>query len=130
MLVLREPGRGESALLGNDGAGLRAVYGTAIAPERAEADVEFFAQPGVMTAALNWYRAMSADDAAEVGRVAVPTTYVWGADDIAFLRPAAERSGAFVDADYRFVALDGVTHWVPDQAPDILATEILRRVGT
>jgi pimeloyl-ACP methyl ester carboxylesterase len=129
ILIFREPGRAESALLGDDGAGLRAVYGTAVAPERVDDDVAFFSQPGVLAAALNWYRAMSPDDAADVGRVRVPTTYVWGAADIAFQRAAAERTGAFVDADYRFVPLDGVTHWVPDQAPGVVATEILRRVA-
>jgi pimeloyl-ACP methyl ester carboxylesterase len=129
ILIFREPGRAEAALLDNDAAGLRAVYGPAIAPARAAADAAFFGQPGVLTAALNWYRAMSVEDAAGMGRVGVPTTYVWGADDIAFQRAAAERTGAFVDADYRFVPLEGVTHWVPDQAPDVVAAEILRRAG-
>jgi len=129
ILIFREPGRAESALLGNDGAGLRAVYGDAVEPARIDDDVAFFAQDGVLTAALNWYRAMSIEDTAGVGRVTVPTSYVWGAADIAFRRAAAQRSRAFVDADYRFVPLDGVTHWVPDQAPDELAAEIVRRVG-
>ena len=129
ILVFREPGRAETALLGNDAAGLRAVYGGAVPADIVAADVAFFAEPGVLTAALNWYRAMDVGDTSDLGNVQVPTTYVWGASDIAFLRPAAEASGQYVDADYRFVPLEGITHWVPNQAPDVVAAEILRRVS-
>jgi pimeloyl-ACP methyl ester carboxylesterase len=128
ILIFREPGRAETALLKDDGAGLRAVYGAGVPPDEAAADVAFFAQPGVLTAALNWYRAMSPDDAQDVPRVSVPTSYVWGSADVAFGRTAAQRSGEFVDADYRFVPLEGVTHWVPNEASDALADEITRRV--
>ncbi|MDT4937243.1 MAG: hypothetical protein QOG80_914 [Pseudonocardiales bacterium] len=128
ILIFREPGRAETALLKDDGAGLRAVYGAGVPPDQAAADVAFFAQPGVLTAALNWYRAMSPDDAQDVPRVSVPTSYVWGSADVAFGRTAAQRSGEFVDADYRFVPLEGVTHWVPNEASDALADEITRRV--
>jgi pimeloyl-ACP methyl ester carboxylesterase len=34
-----------------------------------------------------------------------------------------------VDADYELVVLEGVTHWIPTQAPEALAEAILRRVG-
>jgi pimeloyl-ACP methyl ester carboxylesterase len=129
ILVFREPGRAESALLGDDAAGLRAVYGGAVPADIVAEDVEFFSQPGVLTAALNWYRAMDVTDTAGVGEVQVPTTYIWGAADIAFLRSAAEASGQYVAADYRFVPLEGVTHWVPNQAPDVVAAEIVRRVS-
>jgi len=32
-------------------------------------------------------------------------------------------------ADYRLEVLDGVSHWIPDEAPDALARIILERVG-
>lgn len=128
ILAFRDPGRAEKALLGDDAAGLRAIYGTAVAPDRIDADAAFFMQPGVLTAALNWYRAMSPEGAAPTGRVTVPTTYVWGSADMAFGRAAAERTGAQVDAPYRFVALEGAGHWLPDEAADTVADEIARRV--
>jgi pimeloyl-ACP methyl ester carboxylesterase len=126
--TFREPGRAERALLDDDARGLRALFGSSVAPERVETDVRALQQPGAMTAALNWYRAMAREDADGLGLVTVPTTYVWGSDDIAFSRAVAEASGAYVDADYTFVPLEGVSHWIPDEAPGVLADEILARV--
>jgi len=124
----RAPGRAETSLLADDAAAMRAFYGDAVAPERIDADVAFFAQPGVLTAALNWYRAMSSHDADGLGPVRVPTSYVWGSADMAFGRSAAERSAAYVDAPYSFLALEGASHWLPDEAADTLAAEIAQRV--
>jgi pimeloyl-ACP methyl ester carboxylesterase len=58
----------------------------------------------------------------------VPTTYVWSAGDVAIGRTAAEACGQFVTGPYRFVELRGVTHWIPEQAPGQLATEILAMI--
>ncbi len=44
-------------------------------------------------------------------------------------RVPAEQCGDFVDADYRFVELNGVTHWIPEQAPEALAAAIIARVA-
>lgn len=129
ILVFREPGRAEAALLDNDAAGLRAIYGGAVPSDIVDADAAFLSEPGVVTAALNWYRAMDVADTASLSNVSVPTTYIWGSGDIAFLRKAAETSGDYVDADYRFVPLDGVSHWVPNEAVETVAGEILRRVN-
>jgi pimeloyl-ACP methyl ester carboxylesterase len=64
-----------------------------------------------------------------VGVVRVPTTYVWSDEDAALGRWAAEHTGEWVDADYRFVVLEGVTHWIPDERPDELAQLVLERLG-
>jgi len=123
--VFREPGRAEQALLADDARRLRKLYGGVVSAERVDADVAVFSQPDALTAALNWYRAMSPHDVDGLGLVTVPTTYLWGADDVAFGRLAAEGSARYVDADYTFVPLDAVGHWVPDQAPGAVAAEIL-----
>jgi pimeloyl-ACP methyl ester carboxylesterase len=126
--TFREPGRAEHTLLDDGARGLRAVFGAAVAPGRVETDVRALTAPGALTAALNWYRAMSRHDADGLGLVTVPTTYIWGSDDIAFGRKVAEASGDYVDADYLFLPLEGVSHWIPDEAPDVVADEVLRRV--
>jgi pimeloyl-ACP methyl ester carboxylesterase len=77
--------------------------------------------PGALTAALNWYRAMEADDLADLPLVRVPTLYVWSTCDAAIGRLAAEGSAQFVAARYKFVVLDGVNHWIPEVAPRALA---------
>ncbi|WP_459840258.1 alpha/beta fold hydrolase, partial [Catenuloplanes niger] len=58
-----------------------------------------------------------------------PTTLVWSDGDPALGRAGAERTARYVTADYRFVELAGVDHWVPERVPDRLADEILSRAG-
>jgi pimeloyl-ACP methyl ester carboxylesterase len=65
-----------------------------------------------------------------VDPVDVPTTYVWSDGDVAIGRTAAEACANFVTGDYRFVELPGVTHWIPEQAPDQLAAAILDRIAS
>jgi pimeloyl-ACP methyl ester carboxylesterase len=85
---------------------------------------------GALPGGLAWYRAMFlTDPRATRGRVSVPTTYVWSDGDVAVTRASAERCARFVDGPYRFEVLEGVTHWVPTQAPVPLAELILDRIG-
>jgi pimeloyl-ACP methyl ester carboxylesterase len=124
----REVGRAEDALLADNAAGFRAIFGRSVAGEQVAEDAEFFSQPGVLTAALNWYRAMSVHDADGLGPVRVPTTYIWGSEDTAFSREAAERTEAYVEAPYRFVALEGAGHWLPDEAAATVAEVIAEQI--
>jgi pimeloyl-ACP methyl ester carboxylesterase len=68
-------------------------------------------------------------DYADVPPVAVPTTYAWGDRDVAVSRTAALGAGAYVTGDYRFAELPEISHWVPEQVPDLLAALILERVA-
>jgi len=80
---------------------------------------EHLAAPGAMRAALNWYRASfrHPSDLRQIGDVTVPTTYVWSTEDAALGRTAAELTGRYVRAEYRFVVLDGVSHGIPETRP-------------
>ena len=60
----------------------------------------------------------------------MPTTYVWSDGDVAIGRTAAEACADYVTGDYRFVELPGVTHWIPEQAPEQLAAAILDRIAS
>ncbi|MEN0138729.1 MAG: alpha/beta hydrolase [Rhodococcus sp. (in: high G+C Gram-positive bacteria)] len=124
--LLRTEGKAEKVLLRDDARALRAMFGDVVAPALVDEHVRLLTEPGALTAALNWYRAMTSDFAATPA-VSVPTTYVWSTGDIAIGRAAAERCGEFVDAPYEFVVLDDVTHWIPEQRPDALAEAILKR---
>jgi pimeloyl-ACP methyl ester carboxylesterase len=121
--------RGEELLLADGAAALRAIYGGYVAADRVAEDVEFFQKPGALTAALSWYRAMSLTDAAGLPNVVVPTAYVWGSADPAFGAEAAELTARFVDGPYRFVPLQGASHWLPDEVPDTLAEVIAEQVA-
>ncbi len=129
--LFRMPGKAEEVLLADGGRRLRRVLdGGDLAPEAIEEYVEHLSEPGALTAALNWYRAMSARDAEGLGPVTVPTTYVWSTGDVALARAGAERCGEHVSADYRFVELDGISHWIPEQAPDALTAAIQDLLAT
>jgi pimeloyl-ACP methyl ester carboxylesterase len=85
-------------------------------------------QRPVLTAALNWYRAIDVKESAALPNVQIPTTFVWSTEDIAIGRAVAEGCAQCVDAPYRFVELNGVSHWIPDQAPVELARAVVDRV--
>src|ERR671926_244141 len=127
-----QAGKSEEVLLADGARRLRRMLGSraeAGGPaEAGDAEVAVLSAPGALTAALNWYRAMSS--ATPVDPVGVPTTYVWSDGDVAIGRAAAEGCARHATGDYRFVELPGVTHWIPEQAPDRLAAAILDRVAS
>ena len=132
--VYRQPGRAERALLGEDGTGggLRKMFAvTGLGPGAPEVDVFVAAmtEPGALTAALNWYRAMDPAAFAGVPAVRVPTLYVWSTGDIAIGRAAAEASAEWVSGPYRFAVLDGISHWIPESAADALADVLLEHLA-
>ncbi len=125
MQVFRQPGS-EDLLLADDCAALRlALEAAGLDAESIDHHLGRLADPGAMVGALNWYRGADPTDAAGMGPITTPTLYVWSTDDIALGRAAAEATGAEVDGPYRFVELDGVSHWIPEEKPEVLAEAIL-----
>ncbi|MFF0215949.1 alpha/beta fold hydrolase [Streptomyces vinaceus] len=114
----RPAGMAEAELLADDGAALREVYGDSLPPGRIDSYVARFAEPGALTAALNWYRALPEALTVPSGRIRVPTLYAWGDQDFALGRTAAEGTGAWIDSHYRFEVLEGAGHWLPDEHAD------------
>jgi pimeloyl-ACP methyl ester carboxylesterase len=126
-----QAGKAEEVLLADDSRRLRRMLSggeghSGVPAEAIDEYVAVLSAPGALTAALNWYRAMSSRE--RVDPVAVPTTYVWSDGDVAIGRTAAEACANYVTGDYTFVELPGITHWIPEQAPDQLAAAILERI--
>lgn len=86
--------------------------------------VTSMSEPGALSAALRWYRGIPFSIRPGVGRVQVPTTYVWGRHDVALGRDAAERTAAWVSGPYRFVEVDA-GHWLPETRPSEVAAAVL-----
>jgi pimeloyl-ACP methyl ester carboxylesterase len=122
--LFRQPGKAEEVLLEDDGARLRRML-AGCPPERIADYVTPMLDPDALTAALNWYRAMGPDEAGPLGRVAVPTTFVWGDRDTAIGPVAAERCGEYVTGQYRFLPLPGASHWIPDELPGEVAEAVM-----
>jgi pimeloyl-ACP methyl ester carboxylesterase len=93
--------------------------------EHARRDAGRLAGPA-LTGPLNWYRAMPFGDLrAPRGPVRVPTLLVWSDGDVAVGRAAVDTCGKYVRAPYRLEVLNGVSHWIPDEAPAELAALLL-----
>jgi pimeloyl-ACP methyl ester carboxylesterase len=96
------------------------------AQELAEAEAQALAEPGALTAALNWYRAVPLGDIRDARtKVTVPTMFVWGDGDIALLESGARACGDYVVGEYRFEVLKAVSHWILDEQPDKMADLLL-----
>lgn len=84
---------------------------------------------GALPGGLGWYRALPLGSPALLRRrVAVPTTMVWSDGDVALGRRGVELAQEYVEADYSLVELAGVSHWIPEEAPEALAGAILDRM--
>jgi len=135
MRAFREAPRGqiEAQLLADGAAGLRQAY--AGLPEASiAAHIEDMSAPGVLVAAVDWYRAMSAKASVAVPPCPAPTLYVWSDRDPSIGRAAADATEELVTGPYDFVVLEGVSHWIPEQAaatftPLLLAHLAGRRSG-
>lgn len=108
--------------LADAGAGIRRLYAASEHTGDVEAHVAALQEPGVLDRALGWYRAEHPDD---VPDVAVRTMFVWGDRDTVVSPEAARFTADHVSAEYRFEVLEGVGHWVPEQAPKDLSTLLL-----
>lgn len=122
----------ERLLLAGGGVALRRLLRQSGLPE-ADADhyVGRMREPGALTAALNWYRALPWSAREPVGRIrGVPTLHVWSTGDVALGRTATEATRQFVDAPYRLEVLDGVPHWIPEVAAERTAELVTAHVRT
>lgn len=130
MLAFQVPWLPERILGSRREVGVRQLRAAGLTADDVARFREEIVDGGALTTALNWYRAMPLGDPRLTrGRVSVPTTMVWSDEDIALGRWGVEHTARLVDAPYRFVELNGVSHWIPTQAPEALAEAILDRVG-
>jgi len=129
ILFFRSPDA-EPFFLDNDAAGLRALYtASGLSDDAVEEYVRVLTQPGAMTGALNWYRAADPGLVEGLGPITTPTMYVWSTSDPALGREAAEATAAQVEGPYRFEVLEGVGHWIPEEAPDALNALLIDHLG-
>jgi pimeloyl-ACP methyl ester carboxylesterase len=119
----------ERLLLAGGGAPLRrALLRGGLPADAVERYVARMREPGALTAALNWYRALPLSLGRPVGTVRVPTLHVWSAGDVALGRAATEASAAHVEGSYRLEVLDDVPHWLPELAPERVAELVTAHV--
>ncbi|HSZ37814.1 MAG TPA: alpha/beta hydrolase [Acidimicrobiales bacterium] len=130
---LQEADEPERLLLGpdGDGSGLRRMLReTGLDDDDADMYATELSEPGALTAALNWYRAMSPSTLVDLEPVRVPTMYVWSTGDAAIGRAAAEGTKEYVQGPYTFEVLEGASHWIPETASERLCELLVRHLAS
>ncbi len=118
------------SLVGDGRVALSSMRRSGLSEERANEYLAGMREPGAVTGALNWYRAIPFEAAAvrQAQPVTVPTLYVWSTKDVALGRKAAELTERHVSGPYRLEILEGVSHWIPEEAPDAVVRLVLDHV--
>lgn len=131
MLAFQLPVLPERLLLSGGGRMLRGMLrGGGLSREAADHYVSRMREPGALSAALGWYRALPLSRRDQVGTVRVPTLHVWSTGDTFLGRAGIEGTARFVDAPYRLEVIDGVSHWLPELAADRVADLVTAHVKT
>jgi pimeloyl-ACP methyl ester carboxylesterase len=130
MAFFQQEGVAESTLSANDFAVLRNIW-TESTPDEIEAYLSVLRQSGALTGALNWYRGIGANREGERqpgGDVSTPTLFIWGNQDQAIGREAAEGGHRYMKGSFKFVELDA-GHWLIQQCFERVSTEILEHIA-
>jgi pimeloyl-ACP methyl ester carboxylesterase len=95
-----------------------------------EAYKKAWAQPGALTAMLNWYRSIFRDSLKHLfkrtptRRVSVPTRILWGMNDVALSHEMAKPSVELCD-DGRLIFFEKATHWVQHDEADAVNKNLI-----
>lgn len=88
---------------------------------------------GALPGGLGWYRAIARSLLGGPRlwreRVHVPVTHVWSDGDSALGRRTADLAPRWAAGEFDLRVLPGLSHWLPEQAPDALAEIVLDRIG-
>ena len=120
----------EQLFLADDAAMLRAVYEDAgLEASAIEVYLDVLGNEPALHGALNWYRAMGIPQfPRRMTPIRMPTMYVWSTEDHALGREGAEATVKYVEGPYRFEVLEGVSHWVPEEAAERLSELLLEHL--
>jgi pimeloyl-ACP methyl ester carboxylesterase len=76
-------------------------------------------RPGRLTAGLNWYRANLVSVLfRKQPRCSVPVLGIWSDRDMALSEEQMTDSVRFIDSEWRYERLTGLSHWIPLEAPE------------
>ncbi|TFV85957.1 alpha/beta fold hydrolase [Blastococcus sp. CT_GayMR16] len=131
MFAFQLPYLPERLLLSGGGTPLRRMLRSGgLSREAAAHYVARMHEPGALSAALGWYRALPMSGRDRVGVVRVPTLHMWSTGDAFLGRAGIDATARFVDAPYRLEVLEDVSHWIPELAADRVAELVTAHVRT
>ena len=120
-------GAAESFFQADNYQHLRTVYQGKLSESAISQNIQRLAEPGALTAALNWYRALNPK--IRIGKIAVPTLYIWSTKDLALGESAARATAEYVVGPYCFEKLEGATHWLLQEAHDRVSALVLKHIS-
>lgn len=107
----------------------RMMQGTALASTFTDEDLatyaQAWAQPGRLSAMLNYYRALVRRQREPLGRVGPPTQILWGMKDTALSFPLAEASLAQCERG-ALTSFPGSSHWLQHDEASPIATALIK----
>jgi pimeloyl-ACP methyl ester carboxylesterase len=127
--LFRQPGIAEQLMLADNAAALRASY-SGLDPAAIDRYVTHFSSPGLLTGALNHFRAFNFADWLTLPPAPMPTLFVWGSDDPYLAESTARATREHVTGTYTEVQLNGVGHWVPELALGRLTDLLVHHLQT
>ncbi len=120
--------------LGFRGFGKRAMRRnltrSGLSDEYVDGYLDLLGEKGAARGALTWYRALPFSSPGGVGPITIPAMYVYGTDDFALGRKAADLTGDYCKGPYRYEVLDGVSHWIPEEVPEVVVRLVLDFIST
>jgi len=129
VLLYRIPVLPELVLGFNRAASLQRLKWRRHPPEQLEEYKQVFSEPGALRSALNWYRAFQFQPDEPLGKIRQPTLFIWGNEDGAFGRVAAEKTADYVEGPFRFHRLKA-GHLLMLEVPELVANEVLSHLRT
>ncbi|MGH7790906.1 MAG: alpha/beta fold hydrolase, partial [Thermodesulfobacteriota bacterium] len=97
----------------------------AFTEDEIEKYVSSWKEPGALTGAINYYRAITNPAYwKELGKpkkyppIKAPTLLIWGEDDPFLGKQLTENTDEFIDAPFRLEFIKNCSHWVQQEAPD------------
>jgi pimeloyl-ACP methyl ester carboxylesterase len=123
----------ERNMLALGGAPLRYGAFGGLHPEAVDHYLEELGDEEALRAAVNWYRANATEEALfggeSIGPVAVDTLFIWSDGDPYICRDPVDATADYVTGAYRLEVLEGVDHWIPENAAETVSPWLLEHVG-
>ncbi len=129
MYVFQLPWLPERALTADTWA--RSLRSTGMPEPAVSRDAALMSDPDTARGGLQWYRALPFTQPNAVRtKITVPTLFVWSDGDSAVDRKGAELTRRYVSGPYTYLVLPGISHWIPEEAPNRLTEAMIRHFAS